>query len=313
MKRHRGLPMPVRTRSDAVVDVIVPVYRGYEATRRCVESVLRAGCETPFELVLIDDASPEPEVSAYCASPRDKDGGTSLVNAENLGFVATVNRGMRLHPDRDVVLLNSDTEVANDWLDRLQACVYSSQDIATATPFSNYAMICSYPVFCADNAMPPGVGLAELDGIFKSVNAGELIDLPTAVGFCMYIRRTCLDQVGLFDAARFGRGYGEENDFSRRAAKAGWRNVLCADTFVYHAGGVSFGAERAVLAPAAGEVLSRLHPEYAALVQAFLFEDPPAKYRREVDKELAWRKKRPRWGAFLTWCGRKWRKVSSRP
>ncbi len=272
-----------------MLDVIIPVYKGLKETRRCIESVLRADCVTPFELVLIDDASPEPELVAYCASLRDKHGVTVLVNAENLGFVATVNRGMSLHPDRDVVLLNSDTEVANDWLDRLRRCAYSEADIATATPFSNNATICSYPNFCADNALPE-IGLAELDAAFGRVNAGECIDLPTAVGFCMVIKRACLDQVGLFDVEQFGRGYGEENDFSLRAAKAGWRNVLCADVFVFHAGGVSFQAERAVLAPGAAEAVSRLHPEYAALVQKFVAEDPPAKYRQAVDMELARRR-----------------------
>lgn len=279
-----------RPRQDPVVDVIIPLYRGYEASQRCIESVLRTCCVTPFDLVLIDDASPEPELSEYGAWLRDEYGATLLVNTENLGFVATVNRGMRLHPERDAVLLNSDTEVANDWLDRLRACAYSAHDIATVTPFSNNATICSYPVFCADNPMPSGIELAELDGLFARINAGGQVDLPTAVGFCMYIRRACLDAIGLFDAERFGRGYGEENDFSRRAAKAGWRNVLCADTFVFHAGGVSFGNERAALAPVAEEALASLHPDYAALVRRFVAEDAPAKYRQAVDMELARRR-----------------------
>jgi GT2 family glycosyltransferase len=301
-----GLDSLASQEAAGVVDVIVPVYKGYTETRRCIESVLQADCSTPFELVLIDDASPEPELAAYCASLQDRPGVSVMHNPENLGFVATVNRGMRLHPDRDVVLLNSDTEVVNDWLDRLRRCVHSAPDIATATPFSNHATICSYPVFCADNEMPPDISLAELDSLFARLNTGMLVDLPTAVGFCMYIRRACLDQVGLFDAGRFGRGYGEENDFSLRAAKAGWRNVLCADTFVFHAGGVSFGAERAALGSAAAGVLSRLHPEYAALVQAFVAEDPPAKYRRAVDLEIARRRKWPRWTALWEGCTR-WR------
>jgi len=279
----------MRSDSDVAVDVVVPVYRGLEATRRCVDSVLRADCGTPFELVLIDDASPEPELAAYCESLRDRPGITVLRNPCNLGFVASVNRGMSLHAGRDVVLLNSDTEVANDWLDRLRRCVRSSPDIATATPFSNNATICSYPRFCDENALPP-VGLGELDRVFAQVNAGEHLDLPTAVGFCMYIRRTCLDQVGMFDAGEFGRGYGEENDFSRRAAKAGWRNVLCADTFVFHTGGVSFGDERAALVPAATAAMARLHPEYATAVQAFIAADPPACFRQAIDMELARRR-----------------------
>ncbi|MDP2056498.1 MAG: glycosyltransferase, partial [Thiobacillus sp.] len=186
----RAFPDPA-----GVVDVIVPVYRGFEETRRCIESVLKAHCTTPFELVLIDDASPEPELASYCASLGNQMGVTVLANARNLGFVGSVNRGMSLHPDRDVVLLNSDTVVANDWLDRLRRCAYSQADIGTATPFSNNATICSYPVFCADNAMPAGIGLAELDSLFARVNAGEHVEIPTAIGFCVYIRRACLNQV----------------------------------------------------------------------------------------------------------------------
>lgn len=274
----------------SLVDVVVPVYKGYEATRRCIESVLGADCITPINLVLIDDASPEQELVCYLDGLSGQDHISVLRNPHNLGFVQSVNRGMRLHPERDVVLLNSDTEVANDWLDRLRACAYSAHDIATVTPFSNNATICSYPVFCTDNPMPSGIDVAELDGLFARINAGGQVDLPTAVGFCMYIRRACLEAIGLFDAERFGRGYGEENDFSRRAAKAGWRNVLCADTFVFHAGGVSFGNERAALAPVAEEALASLHPDYAALVRRFVAEDAPAKYRQAVDMELARRR-----------------------
>lgn len=278
------------------IDVIVPVYRGFEQTRLCIESVLQANCATPFELVLIDDASPEPELVAYCSSLQQKTGVTVLINTQNLGFVETVNIGMQLHPDRDVVLLNSDTEVANDWLDRLRSCAYSQSNIGTVTPFSNNATICSYPVFCADNPMPTGMSLVELDNLFAKTNAGELVEMPTAIGFCMYIRRACLNQVGLFDALHFGRGYGEENDFSLRAVKVGWRNVLCADTFVFHAGGVSFKSERERLMENAADVMRGLHPEYETLVRRFVAADSPAKYRQAVDIALA--RKRINHGQF---------------
>lgn len=268
------------------VDVIVPVFRGLETTRRCIESVLAFRQETPFELVLVDDRSPEAELVAYLDKLAADGRATLLRNEANLGFVASANRGMALHGDRDVVLLNSDTRVAHDWLDRLRRCVRGQPDIGTATPFSNNATICSYPVFCADNALPEGMSLEALDGVFRTVNAGRWIEIPTAVGFCMYIRRACLDQVGLFDTVRFGRGYGEENDFSRRAAGHGWKNALCADTFVYHAGGVSFGAERKALQESGSRALLAVHPDYDALIQHFITLDPPAALRRAVALEI---------------------------
>ncbi len=132
------------------VDVIIPVYRGLQQVQICLQSVLRHPLETLHDIILIDDCSPDPALSAYLNSlAAEQPHVTLLRNAANIGFVASVNRAMQLHADRDVVLLNSDTEVAGAWLDRLHRCAYRSTDIATVTPFSNNATICSFPcTFC---------------------------------------------------------------------------------------------------------------------------------------------------------------------
>ncbi len=269
------------------VDVIVPVYRGLEETRACLESVVAHPQRHPYRLVIIDDASPDPGMipmlEAFAAAHRQVE---LLHNPTNLGFVGTVNRGMSLHPDRDVVLLNSDTEVANDWLDRLLQAAASNPDAATITPFSNNATICSFPRFCHYSPLPEHWSLAELDRLFAERNGGKVIDIPTGVGFCMYVRRASLDAIGLFDEQRFGRGYGEENDFCRRAAKAGWRNLLCCDTFVYHHGGISFSSEQEARIEQAQKILDSLHPEYHALVHEHIQQDPAAIHRHRVLAEM---------------------------
>jgi GT2 family glycosyltransferase len=81
----------------------------------------------------------------------------------------------------------------------------------------------------------------KIDATFRSVNHGRFVEIPTAVGFCMYIRRGCLQETGFFDVQSFGLGYGEENDFCMRAAQNGWKHKLACDVFVYHVGSVSFG------------------------------------------------------------------------
>jgi len=270
--------------SERIIDVVIPVYRGRDETRRCIESVL--GCEqrARFEVVVVDDATPEPEIAAdldeWYAGGRI----TLLRNPDNAGFVRSVNRGMALHPDRDVVLLNSDTEVANDWLDRLHAAAWSSPDIATVTPFSNNATICSYPFEGWTGGIPGTLGLARLDRVIARANARRRVDIPTAVGFCMYIRRDCLSAVGEFDAARFGRGYGEENDFCMRAQKAGWRHVLAGDVFVFHAGSVSFSEQRFALQEAATRALLEAHPDYPQKIHDFLARDPARALRQAIDR-----------------------------
>ncbi len=276
-------PAPL-TPSPHPVDVIVPVYRGLADTKLCIDSALASTCQTSWRLIVINDASPEPEVTTWLRARALQDSRITLLeNSENLGFVGTVNRGMALSDSNDVLLLNSDTEVANDWLDRIRRAAYSDQKIASVTPFSNNATICSYPRFCKDNDLPQGYDTARLDSLCAQTNAGAVVDVPTGVGFCMYIRRECLASVGLFDTENFGKGYGEENDFCQRAAAAGWRNLHLLDTFVLHTGGVSFGDSKSPRERAAMETLRRMHPNYEREVMAFVHADPAQPYRLALD------------------------------
>jgi GT2 family glycosyltransferase/glycosyltransferase involved in cell wall biosynthesis len=265
------------------VDVIVPVYRGFEQTRACIESVLANRPRTPLELIVIDDCAPEPQLAEWLDRMAATGKFSLLRNTDNCGFVETVNRGMLLHGDRDVLLLNSDTLVANDWLDRIVACAVTDARIATVTPFSNNATICSYPRICEANPLPAGYDVAALDALFALANPGAIAELPTGIGFCLYIRRAALDDLGLFDAAAFGKGYGEENDFCRRANMRGWKNVLAAGVFVQHAGGVSFGAEQDALRAQALEVLLKRHPDYSRDVHRFIAADPLRRFRVAAD------------------------------
>jgi GT2 family glycosyltransferase/glycosyltransferase involved in cell wall biosynthesis len=259
------------------VDIVIPVYSGLEETRRCLESLLSSACQTPCEIVLINDQGPDPALHHYLKDTAEAHGLTLLQNEANLGFSASVNRGMALHPDRDVVLLNNDTEVADGWMDRLAAAAVGRT--GTVTPFSNNATICTYP-------MPAGATLQELAIAFSQVNATYQVAIPTAVGFCMYIRRDCIKDVGEFRADLFGKGYGEENDFCLRATYKGWNHVLAADVFVYHAGETSFGPEAEALRQAGVATVNRLHPGYDRLIAEHMRRDPAKPYRVAVS---AWR------------------------
>lgn len=271
------------------VDVIVPVYNGYETTLRCLYSVLASQNATPFKLIVINDASTDNALTAMLYELAGRDFFVLLENKENKGFVATANRGMQLHPTRDVVLLNADTEVYGNWLDRLCAHASRHEKTGSVTPLSNNAGICSYPAFLQNNPVMP-----ELDALAAKANAGASCTLPTAVGFCMYIPRACLNAVGYFDEATFGRGYGEENDFCLRASRQGFTHLLAADIYVAHVGGVSFAQEKAPREKAAWKLLKRRYPEYAGQVAAFVTGDPALPLRRVLDVARLAQKKRAR-------------------
>ena len=278
--------LPHRAEKESIVDIIVPVHQGREDTLECIRSVLAAPCQTSTELIVINDASPDPELQEDLRRLSREHGFMLLENRTNLGFVASVNHCMGLHPGRDVVLLNSDTRVTGDWLDRLHSAACSAANIGTVTPFSNNATICSFPEFCRDNPCPDEASARELDALFAASHRGCLVDLPTAVGFCMYIKRSVLEETGLFDEGRWGKGYGEENDFCLRAANLGWRHVAACDVFVAHKGGVSFGEEKESLMERNLGKLNSLYPDYQATVERFMAQDPLARFRNRIQVEL---------------------------
>ena len=107
--------------------------------------------KTPFELVVVYDAGPDEQLQQDLAALAARGLFTYLVNEKNLGFVRSVNRGMRLHAERDVVLLNADAEPFNEWLDRRVAAAYRGDRVASVTPLSNNATVCRYPRFNHDN------------------------------------------------------------------------------------------------------------------------------------------------------------------
>ncbi len=268
-----------------LVDVIVPVYLGRDETLACIYSAIASSSRVPHRIVVIDDASPDADLSRELMRLRDLGLIDLLVNESNLGFVRTCNRGMSLHPDRDVVLLNSDAEVYGDWLDRLYRAARSRPWVATVTPFSNNAEICSYPTAVFNNDYELELSYADLDAVAARVNAGCTVEVPTGVGFCLYLRRDCLREVGAFDEERFGRGYGEENDFCLRAEVGGWVNLLACDVFVRHAGGVSFGPEKVERSRRAQALLRERFPDYARRIQEFVSRDPARKFRSAIDLE----------------------------
>ncbi|MGW5837767.1 glycosyltransferase [Methylorubrum extorquens] len=275
------------------VDIVIPVYRGYDDTLACIFSVITSVNKTPYRLIVIDDQSPDAKLSRMLDVLSSAGHIHLLRNPTNVGFVGTTNRGMLLSRYRDVVLLNSDTVVYGDWLDRLRYHAKKDSNIATVTPFSNNATILSYPNYLANNNTDLEVSYEDLDRMFFIGNSRRSSSIITGVGFCFYINRSCIEQIGVFNAELFGRGYGEENDFCRRAEKSGWQNLAAWDVFVQHTGEISFH-DSALASKAAGyAALLSVHPEYDVEVQAFIAEDSLLEARTNVDlQRIAAAKKR---------------------
>ena len=273
------------------VDVVVPVYDARADVERCLMSVLQHG-RGDFRLVVVDDASTDPTLTARLERLAASDARVVLLrNDANVGFVKSANRGMTLDAGRDVLLLNSDTEVPAGFLERLQATAEHTPRTGIVSPFTNDGTILSLPEFMAANRLPEGLDVAAFDALIAGTSARLRPEIVTAHGFCMLIRRAVLDAVGPFDEA-FGRGYGEENDLCERARAAGFEIRLCDDLFVWHRGSASFGGETDTLKRANLELLGRRHPRYHDDVQRFIRTNPLAQLQANVRYQLARRVRR---------------------
>ncbi len=280
---HRGDPRPMVRGRRRGLAIVVPAYRGLARTLACLDSLERT-IPRGTHIHVIDDASPDPDlVSALEARAAARIVLHRHPGGHNRGFPASANLGFLATDGRDVVLLNSDTLVAGDWLARLRAAAYAAPDIGTATPLTNEGSIVGYPKPRHPNDMQDEAGTARLQALAAKANDGMTADLPTANGFCMFIRRDCLDAVGLLREDLFAQGYGEENDFCLRARHQGWRHVAALDVYVAHAGGTSFRAGREQLTRRNLALLNRLHPGYDALIAGHIAADPLADARRRLD------------------------------
>jgi len=257
--------------------VVIPVYNAAAQLARCLAAV-RSTVALDVEVLVIDDASTDPRVAEVIESQCS--GWRVIQQPANKGFVATANYGMREAQGADVVLLNSDTVPAGNWLERLMQCAESDARIASVTPFTNNGEIASLPGFCRPSPVPDDPEVWAL--ACQEAGVPQYPEIPTAVGFCMYMRRDCIERIGEFDEAAFGRGYGEENDWCMRAAADGWRHVLADDAFVAHEGNASFGPLGLGPGDSAMRALLERHPDYLELVGDFIRRDPLAAVRSRV-------------------------------
>jgi GT2 family glycosyltransferase len=265
--------------------IVLPVHNAPRELAACAASLL-ANTPEPARIVLIDDASTDRGVAAIVAR---LEGARIEVhrNPKNLGFTRTANLGFALAGAADVALVNSDVEVGPGWLTNLGLAAYSGAHVGSATAFSDNAGAFSAPRFGAANPLPPGLDIAACARAVSRAAARSHPHVPTGGGFCLYVRRDCLDETGPFDAEAFPRGYGEENDFCMRARAAGWSHVVADAAYVAHARSASFGAEKDALLREGQRVLAARYPDYPRLVGRLSRDRALARARRRVGAALA--------------------------
>lgn len=248
------------------VDIIVCVHNALEDAKRCLESIIMY-TSTPYRLILIDDGSDEPTHS-FLEDFASHNEACLIQNEIAKGYTRAANQGLKESTAEYVLLLNSDTIVTPEWLDRLLDCAQSDNRIGIVGPLSNTASWQSVPdIFnngdWAQNPLPPGMRVSDMGRLIAKYSGRLYPRIPFLNGFCLLIKRQVINDIGYFDEETFGEGYGEENDYCLRAQKAGWKLAVADDVYIFHAQSRSYSHERRrMLSERANVNLTKLYGEH---------------------------------------------------
>ena len=268
-----------------IIDIIIPIYNGLGHLKRLIPSII-ANTSQPHRFIFIDDCSPDPEALKYIESAMaGRKDALILRNERNVGFTGSVLKAAMHVKSSVFVLLNSDTVVPENWLERLVAPFAKDKMIGSTTPFSNSAVYFSYPNFGGDHKIKDEKEYLSPDMLFRRVKdkGSDSNEFITGTGFCMGIRKRCWDKFGGFDVAAFGKGYGEECDWCMRIMTAGYKNVIVPNLFVYHNHGGSFDRkEKENLGKAHTKILKERWGGYMDIISKYDKADPWAPYRLAV-------------------------------
>jgi len=218
--------------SNKLISIIISIYNNYEYTKKCIDSVLKY-TKIPYELILIDDCSTDKRIQLLLKKIDKQPNIKIIYNQSPKGYIKNINTGIK-HSDGDVVILNNSTVVTSRWLQKLVVASYSDDKIGTVTPFSNDAGIFSVPELGRKNELPIFLALNGMASLVEKISTNINMEVPTVNGFCIFIKRTTINDVGLFNEEELGSL--DENDFFKRASEGSWKNILDDSTYIYQNG-----------------------------------------------------------------------------
>ncbi|MFE5324104.1 glycosyltransferase [Paenibacillus sp. NPDC056579] len=216
--------------------IIIATYNKMEYTQQCIQSIREYTEYGNYEIIVVDNHSTDETVNWL----RQQNDIRLIVNDENLGFPKACNQGIEIANGENILLLNNDTIVTHNWLDNLLSCLYSCDDIGAVGSVTNH---CSYY-----QAIPVSYQtIEEMHQFALDYNQSNPLlweERLKLIGYCLLIKKSVVDKIGLLDE-QFTPGNYEDDDYSLQIRKAGYKLILCKDTFIHHFGSASFRENKA--------------------------------------------------------------------
>lgn len=214
--------------AESEVIVVVQTYGRIEKTKRCVESILKYTMDVDFELWLLDNGSEEKEILDFFESVAYEPKRIIRIT-KNITGVFSINTVIHLSSSKYLVIVNNDIVVTQNWLNNLLVCAQSDPRIG---------MVCPVSTNISNRQEETLGGFADLDEMQMKAEQFNRSDsrkweerlrvIPTATLY----RKEVFDDAGVYDVG-FVYDFGDD-DFSFRVRRAGYKLIVCRDTFVHH-------------------------------------------------------------------------------
>lgn len=224
------------------VSIIVTNYNTRDLLRACFASMEGRLGRPWLEVILVDNASADGSAEMTREEFPDV---RVFVQERNEGFAHANNRGIRASRGRHVLILNSDTEIVDDALERMRDHMDAHPDIGalgarllntdgtvqlSCRSFPSYRTVLFHRYSLMTRLFPRNRYSAEY--LMTDTNHDETMDVDWVSGACMMVRRETMDAVGLLDEGFFM--YAEDVDWCYRMKQAGWRVCYLPQAEVRH-------------------------------------------------------------------------------
>jgi GT2 family glycosyltransferase len=208
------------------VFIIVLNFNGKEVIKKCLSSLFKLDYPN-FEVILVDNNSQDGSLE-IAKSNFSK--ANFIKNSQNRGFSAGNNVGIKFALERMadyILIINSDTESEKDFLTKLVLAAEKDSEAGILSPV----------IFGADmNKIWFSGGKIDwfrMKGIMEQdAKSEESYETEYLSGCAMLVKAEVFQKIGLFDEDFFL--YYEDTDFSFRAKRAGYKNLVVSSSWIYH-------------------------------------------------------------------------------
>ena len=194
-------------------DIIIPSWNQKELATNCLLSIRQFSRQYDYRVIWVDNGSDE-DVFQCIQGLLQLIPHVIIRNTKNLGFVKATNQGLQFATADYVVVMNNDTEAAENWLGKLVKPMLDNTNIAVTGPRTN-----------ADGSW---------QGHWDKTEGTFILPGSAMVAFfCAMIRRGVVEEVGYLDEC-FGVGFGDDDDYCHRIKKQGYKLALVQDLLIPH-------------------------------------------------------------------------------